>query len=113
METPTNWSGRIIKIQVTDGDVRNNLLKLSRIVKRGHVAAGEKFHITALPSGEEFDTFVMENHKVFQIRGAIRRFYATAHIKGCDSICLKETAPGRWELSRWHPDLGTPTCTNW
>jgi hypothetical protein len=91
---------RHIEIEVTQGMINQNLLVLTEWVNRGVINVGETLAIECLPSGERFSTDVIEQGKKLRERGAIGRFYATAHVRAGDRVRLSEFAPLRWKLEK-------------
>jgi len=98
-----NGKIRELPVEVTDGDIRQNLLKLTPHIKRGKIRIGEELIIEALPSGERFQTDVSEKGNKLRARGEIARFYKDAKIKGGEYVLLTEVSPGRWTLRKAPP----------
>ncbi len=95
-----NGRSRELPVEVTDGDIRQNLLKLTPHIKRNKIKIGEELVIEALPSGERFQTDVSEKGNKLRARGEIARFYKEAKVKGGDYVLLTEVSPGRWTLKK-------------
>ena len=109
LEQP-NGKLREFAVEVTDGDIRQNLLKLTPYVRRGKVEVGEDLIIEALPSGERFQTVLSEKGNKLRARGEVARFYRDANVKADDCVILTEVAPGRWTLKKAPPGkYGLPT----
>jgi hypothetical protein len=104
---PTNGSGnaplRELPIEVTAGDIRQNLLKFTPHVRRGKIKIGEDLTIEAQPSGERFRTQLIEKSNKLRERGAVARFYRDAGVRAEDFVVLTETAPNRWTLKKAPP----------
>jgi len=98
-----NGKLRELQVEVTEGDIRQNLLKLTPHVRRGKIKVGEELIIEALPSGERFQTVVSEKGNKLRARGEVARFYKEAAVNADDYVLLTETAPGRWTLKKAPP----------
>lgn len=94
---------RKLLIEVTEGDIRQNLLKLTPHIKRGKVRTGEELTIEAIPSGERFRTVVSDKGNKLRSRGEIARFYRDAKVSAGDFVSLTEEAPGCWALKKAAP----------
>ena len=101
-ESP-NGKLRELPVEVTDGDIRQNLLKLTPHVKRGRIKVGDELIIEALPSGDRFQTVVSEKGNKLRARSEVARFYRDARVKAGDYVLLTEIAPGRWTLKKAPP----------
>jgi len=101
---PNNGKLRELAIEVTGGDLRQNLLKLTPHVKRSRIKVGEELIIEAFPSGEHFKTIVSEKGNKLRARGEIAQFYKDAKVTEGDYVLLAEVAPGRWTLKKAPPD---------
>jgi len=99
----TNGKIRELLVEVTDGDIRQNLLKLTPHIRRGKIKTGEELLIEALPSGERFQTVVSEKGNKLRARGEIARFSKHTKVKGGDHVILTEVAPGRCTLKKAPP----------
>jgi len=99
----TNGKLRELAVEVTDGDIRQNLLKLTPYVKRGKIKVDEELIIEALPSGEQFETVVLEKGNKLRARGEVARFYREANVRAGDYVLLTEIAPRRWTLKKAPP----------
>jgi hypothetical protein len=97
---PTNGIIRQLPIEVTDGMIRQNLLTLAPQVRSRKIKVGEELVIEALPSGERFQTELLEQGKRLRARSEIANFYRAAKVKGGDYVLLTEIAPGRWTLKK-------------
>lgn len=97
---PTSGCIRQLPIKVTGGMIRQNLLTLSTEVKTGKIKVGEKLVIETLPSGELFQTELLDQGKRLRARSEIASFYRTAKLKDGDYVLLSEVAPGRWTLKK-------------
>jgi hypothetical protein len=102
-DSRTNGGFRQLPIQVTKGMIRQNLLTLTPHVKRGKIKIGEELIIEALPSGERFQTVVMDKGNKLRARGEIARFYKEAKVQADGCVLLTEIAPGRWTLRKAPP----------
>lgn len=96
----SNGKLREFLVEVTDGDIRQNLLKLTPHLKRGKIKIGEELIMEAVPSGERFQTVVSEKGNKLRARGEIAQFYKDAKVKAGDHVLLTEIAPGRWTLKK-------------
>ncbi len=94
---------RELPIEVTDGMIRQNLLTLTPHIKRAKIRIGEQLIVEALPSGDRFQTELLEKGNKLRARGEIARFYRDAKVKGGDYVLLTETTPGRWTLKKAPP----------
>jgi len=103
MKEQPNGKLRELPVEVTDGDIRQNLLKLTPHVKRGKIKVGEELIIETLPSGERFQTVVSEKGNKLRARGEVALFYREAKVKAGDYVLLTEIAPGRWTLKKAPP----------
>jgi hypothetical protein len=101
-ESP-NGKIRELAVEVTDGDIRQNLLKLTPHVKRRKIKVGEELIVEVLPSGERFQTVVSEKGNKLRARGEVARFYREAKVKAGDYVLLTEIAPGHWTLKKAPP----------
>jgi hypothetical protein len=101
-----NGKGRQLATLVTDGMIRQNLLTLASSVRSGKIKVGEELIIEALPSGERFQTTLLEQGKKLRERGKIANFYRDAKVKGGDYVLLNEVTPGRWTLKKALPEYG-------
>ena len=102
---PTNGTTRQLPVEVTDGMIRQNLLTLAPHVRRGKIKVGEELIIEALPSGERFQTVLLEQGKKLRARSEIASFYRAAKIKDGDYVLLTEVSPGRWTLKKAPPGV--------
>ena len=59
--------------------------------------------IEALPSGEQFETVVLEKGNKLRARGEVARFYREANVRAGDYVLLTEIAPRRWTLKKAPP----------
>ena len=94
---------RELPIEVTAGDLRQNLLKLTPHIKRKKIKLGEEMIIEADPSGERFQTVVSEKGNKLRARAEVARFYKAAKVEPGDYVVLIEVAPGRWLLKKPPP----------
>ncbi len=94
---------RELPIEVTEGMIRQNLLTLTPYLKRGKIRVGEQLVIESLPSGETFQTELLEKGNKLRARGEIAHFYRDAKVKGGEYVLLTEVAPGRWTLRKAPP----------
>ncbi|HZF01206.1 MAG TPA: hypothetical protein VE344_04850 [Methylomirabilota bacterium] len=97
---PTNGKIRQFPIEITDGMIRQNLLTLAPQVKNGKIKVGEELIIEILPSGQRFQTVLLEQGKKLRARSEIASFYRDAKVKGGDYVLLTEIFPGRWTLKK-------------
>ncbi len=93
-------SSRELAIEVTQGMINQNLLTLTRHVKRGSIRIGESLDVEAVPSGERFTTQLLSAGNKLQERGAMARFYRDAGIHAGDVVVLAEITPGHWQLKK-------------
>jgi hypothetical protein len=79
---PTESAGslRELAVEVTEGMIRQNLLTLTPHVKRGRIKPGEQLVVEAIPSGERFQTELLEQGNRLRARGEIARFYKDANV---------------------------------
>jgi Asp-tRNA(Asn)/Glu-tRNA(Gln) amidotransferase C subunit len=96
----SNPRTRELPVEVTEGDIRQNLLKLTPHIKRGKIKIGEQLIIEALPSGERFQTDLCEKGNKLRARGEIARFYKEATVKAGDYVLLTEVSQGHWILKK-------------
>jgi hypothetical protein len=99
----SNRELRKLPVEVTAGDLRQNLLKLTPQMRQGTIRANEEMVIEALPSGERFQTVVLEKGNKLRARGEIARFYKDAQVKPGEYVLLTEQTPGRWTLKKAPP----------
>src|SRR5205809_7083219 len=99
----TNGSLRELPIEVTGGMKRQNLLTLTPHVKRGKIKVGEQLMIEALPSGERFQTELLEQGNRLRARSEIAQFYRDAKVNEGDYVLLSEVDAGRWTLKKAPP----------
>src|SRR5258708_50113 len=102
-DSKNNGGLRELPVHVTEGMIRQNLLTLTPHVKRGKIKIGEELIIEALPSGERFQTVVMDKGNKLRARGEIARFYRDAGVQADDYVLLTENAPGHWTLRQAPP----------
>jgi Asp-tRNA(Asn)/Glu-tRNA(Gln) amidotransferase C subunit len=102
-ESQLNRKLRELAVEVTDGDLRQNLLKLTPHVKRGKIKIGEELKIQVMPSGEYFQTVVSEKGNKLRARSEVAQFYREAKIKAGDYVLLTEIDPGKWTLRKAPP----------
>jgi hypothetical protein len=95
---------RALLVEVTDGDIRQNLLKLTPHIKCGRVKIGEPMEIETIPYGDHFHTEVCEKGNKLRERGKVGQFYRAANVRAGDSVLLTEVAAGRWTLEKASPD---------
>ena len=100
---PANGGLRKLPVNVTAGDISQNLLKLTPHIKRGKIKIGEELSIEAHPSGERFQTVVLEKGNKLRARGEIGRFFKEAEVQPDDYVLLTEETPGRWTLQKAPP----------
>jgi hypothetical protein len=107
VQSPTNGSGsnqlRELPVEVSAGMIRQNLLTLTRHVKQRRIRISDELTIEAQPSGERFQTQLLEKGNKLRERGAIARFYRDAGVSPGDFVVLSETAPSRWTLKKAAP----------
>jgi len=96
---------RKLEIHVTQGDINQNLLKLTPHINRGTINVGEKLVIEALPSGDRFQTVVSDTGNKLRARGEIAGFYRDANVNAGDVVLLTEEAPGSWTLRKVSPKV--------
>ncbi len=94
---------RKLPIEVTEGDIRQNLLKLTPHINRGKIKVGEELLIEAYPSGERFKTVVSDKGNKLRARGEVAQFYRDAKVQPSDHVVLTEETPGRWTLKKAPP----------
>lgn len=99
----TNGELRKLPIDVTDGDIRQNLLKLTPHIRQRKIKIGEELDIEAHPSGEKFRTVVSDKGNKLRARAEIARFYRDAKVEPNDFVLLTEETPGRWTLKKAPP----------
>ena len=80
-----------------------DLPTLAPHVRSAKIKVGEELIIESLPSGERFQTAVLEQSKKLRARSEIASFYRAAKVKGGDYVILTEVAPGRWILKKAPP----------
>jgi Asp-tRNA(Asn)/Glu-tRNA(Gln) amidotransferase C subunit len=102
---PTNGKIRQLLIEVTAGMLRQNLLTLAPHARSGKIKVGEELIIEAQPSGERFQTVLLEQGKKLRARGEIASFYRDAKVKDGDYVLLTEVTPGRWTLKKAPPGV--------
>jgi hypothetical protein len=86
-------------VPVTQGMINQSLLTLSEPVKRGKIRVGERLSIE-LPSGDRFQTELLEGGKKLRERGRIADFYRNAGVQAGDVVVLIELTPGQWQLKK-------------
>ena len=96
---PQMQGNRKLNISVTQGMINQNLLTLTEYVNSGIVRIGEQFSIKCEPSGELFDTVLLDRGNKLRERGAVGRFYHDAGVRAGDCVELFEIAPRRWKLT--------------
>ena len=96
-------SSRELLVEVTDGDIRQNLLKLTPHIKCGRVKIGEAMEIETIPNRDHFHTEVCEKGNKLRERGKVGQFYRAANVSAGDSVLLTEVAAGRWTLEKASP----------
>lgn len=52
------------------------------------------------PSGDVFETELLQNGNKLRERGSIGRFYREASVSEGDYVVLTETSPGNWALEK-------------
>src|SRR5437870_5606969 len=62
---------RKLRIEVSQGMLNQNLLTLTDPIKRGQIKVGEELSIEARPSGDKFETAVVQPGNKLHERGAI------------------------------------------
>jgi len=92
---------RTIKIEITDGMIRQSLLSMTDAKKRGLVKVGEQFQLK-MPGGLAFETELIEPGNKLRERGRIKAFYDEHKIKPGDFVVLKEIEPGTWDIGFQH-----------
>ena len=97
---PTNAVNRQLPIEVTGGMIRQNLLTLARHVRTGKIKVGEELIIEPLPSGERFQTVLLDQGKKLRARSEIASFYRDAKVKDGDYVLLTELALRHWTLKK-------------
>jgi hypothetical protein len=97
---PTNGVNRQLPIEVTGGMIRQNLLTLAPHVRTGKIKVGEELIIESLPSGERFQTVLLDQGKKLRARSEIASFYRDAKVKDGDYVLLTEVAPRQWTLKK-------------
>ncbi len=90
---------RRIRVQVTEGMIKQSLLTLTVARKSGRVKIGESFHLT-LPDGSSFTTELCNPGNKLRERSGIRRFYQVCEVREGHYVLLTETTPGRWTLEK-------------
>lgn len=89
---------REIFIEVSQGMINQNLLTLTKPLKRGQIRIGEELIVEVLPGSKKFKTRVMRNGNKLKERGAVGRFYLSAGVKAGDFVTLREVSHGNWQL---------------
>lgn len=89
---------RYLEIVLTEGMINQSLLTLTKAKKLGLVRIGEAFKIST-PTGEPFETLIVEPGNRLKERGRIGQFYSEYKLKEGDIVWLKESARGSWNLS--------------
>jgi len=91
------YGTRPLRIEVSEGMIRQNLLTLTNGVKRGMMKAKEEIRIQ-LPNGELLTSKIMPPGNRLQERGRIRRLYQECNIKPGDIILLEKIESGEWKM---------------
>jgi hypothetical protein len=96
---------RVLRVGVSAGMLRQNLLTLTEARKSGEVSLGEQFRVT-VPDGSVFKTDLVEPGNRFRERSEVRKFYAANEVQEGDIIYLKEVQKGDWKLLTADSDEG-------
>jgi len=88
---------------IAETTLKRTLLTLTPHVKRGKIKVGEQLIIEALPSGEKFQTELLEQGNRLRARSEIAQFYRDAKVNEGDYVLLSEVASGRWTLKKAPP----------
>ena len=88
---------------IAETTLKRTLLTLTPHVKRGKIKVGEQLIIEALPSGEKFQTELLEQGNRLRARSEIAQFYRAAKVNEGDYVLLSEVASGRWTLKKAPP----------
>jgi len=91
---------RELRVEVTEGMVRQNLLTLTAHVKRGRIKPGEQLSVELLPSGDRLQTDLVAQGNRLRARGEIGQFYRDAGVTAGDFVVLTEVSPGSWILQK-------------
>jgi hypothetical protein len=91
-------TARPLRIEVSEGMIRQNLLTLTKGVKRGLMKVREEIQIR-LPNGELLKSRIMPPGNRLQERGGIRRLYLEYNVKAGDSILLFKQESGEWKMA--------------
>ena len=90
---------RELAVEVTQGMVNQNLLLLTEQKRRRLILSGERLNIEALPSGDHFETELLDSGRLHE-RGRIGKFYRDAGVRAGDIVLLREVTPGHWQLNK-------------
>jgi len=93
-----NSESKSFTITISQGALKQRLLKLSEGISKGLLTAGQVIEIK-LPDGQQFTTKVMSDNRL-QDRGHIANFYAKEDVKPGDSVLVSEVQPGLWSLKK-------------
>ena len=89
---------RPLRIKITEGMIRQNLLTLTRAVKRGLMHVNEQVSFV-FPDGEELSSKIMRPGNRLQERGRVRELYRQNNVCPGDFLVLEKTASGEWKLT--------------
>ena len=90
---------RIIRIEITEGMIRNSMLTLTRAIRNKVAKLGDEFLIT-LPNEDVFKTKLVSPGNRLQERKRIREFYENENILSGTEVVLIETSPMEWNLKK-------------
>lgn len=88
---------RPLRIEVSEGMIRQNLFTLTAGVKRGLMKARQEIQIQ-LPNGDLLTSKIMPPGNRLQERGRIRRLYLEYSVKSGDFITLEKLESGVWKM---------------
>jgi len=95
---PSGNASRALRIKVTQGMINQNLLTLTKAIRRGLMKVGEEIQIQLPPEGELLISRVLPQGNRIQERGRIRRLYEECKVRPGDFLVLEKDEAGIWKL---------------
>lgn len=98
LQTPD--SGNCVVFQITQGDINQNLLKITEILRAKLIPPeGVEFEVET-STGKRFKTDALHKTLKLRERGEIGRFYKMSGVKAGDSVIWKELSPKKFYLAK-------------
>ena len=89
---------RPLRIEIKAGAIRQNLLTLTKAVKRGLMTVGEEVSFL-LPDGETLTSRIVRPGNRLRERGRVRELYREGNVTPGDFLVLEKMESGNWQIT--------------